>query len=131
MPSRSDTSDTLTMSTEDLLDFESASKSGSARRALNDDVVQLMTPDNKVVKMKLTILALHSPVLRKRLEDDEDLSVLQVTGSQKAWQTILRLFEEPDTATPLIPLDDVCGAIPLASTCKMHMVENTLMTIAM
>lgn len=82
--------------------------------------------------MKYTILALHSPVLRLEYELTSPDGVLQVTGSEKAWKAILKLFETEDddedrAVSPKIPLSEVCNAMSVAKTYKMKMVEQALL----
>lgn len=118
------------MCTEDLLEQNTTATPESQQGALDDDVIHLMTAGNKVIKMKWTILALHSPVLRKRYEEDEDTMVIQVTGQKKHWKNILKVFEEDDMDTS-IPLVEIKETMSLAAKYQMKVVEHLLLQKAM
>lgn len=123
------TSDFPTSFTEDLLDAEQGPR--PIQRQHNDEVVHLRLFNGKTVKIKYTILALHSPVLRLEYEKTAPDAVLQVTGNEQAWKAIIELFEAEDDdgtrdVSPRITLDDVCSALWVATEYRMKVLEQAL-----
>lgn len=132
MPPRSDTSDTSTLLTEDLLDKDSEMEDDHKYRT-EDHFVYLQASDDYMIKMKYAILALHSPVLKAKYDGAgaaED-SIILVEGRSMIWRILVSIFEDDAAVMKNTTMYQIAEAIIVAEKHKMKMVEDALMVIAM
>lgn len=122
-------SETSSATTEGWLDYERRSSTITSAGRFNNEVVQLMTSDSKIVKMDWYILAWHSPVLKRKFEEDEDASVFQISGSHKAWSILIQLLM--NEKKPVHAVDDIAEALTVARAYQLGNVEDALFNMAL
>jgi hypothetical protein len=128
--SASDISDSLTITTDDLLDYDSPTVN-FFRRTKQNDLIELEPADGKRIVVERTTLNLHSPVLRAALLELGDATTLAVSGTGGAWQNVLKVAVHDQKPFPTLTFDEISKALALTTTYKMRLVENVLITLMM
>lgn len=130
MPAFSDASEAPTMGTEDLFERSNAFAEQTSNRCVDDNVVYLVTADNKTINIKRHILAVHSAVLRRTCDAVGMRTTIRVLGDEKHWKIILDVLLEEDYNAILF-LEEIKECMSLATRYRMKVVESILLQRAM
>lgn len=130
MSASSDTSDTPTLLTDDLLDSDSEDFAWKHMQH-EDHYIDLRFSDGKVLsKVNFAVLKAQSSVFIARLEKLRE-PTCEVRGTFKGWCLVLELVNKSDPPKAVYTLQHIAEALEIAKYYEMHLAETALIVLAM